>query len=333
MRNSLLLVLTAFIWGVAFVAQAEGGDSAGPYTFNCIRSLIGGAVLIPVILVMDVVRNKKATSDQQTFVALEEQKDVVRNKKTASGSVQKNERKDLITGGVCCGVVLFAASTMQQLGIYMGTAVGKAGFLTACYIVIVPVLGIFLKRRCGINVWIGVLLTVVGLYLLCMDGPVGFEKSDLFVLACAFLFAIHIMVIDHFSPLVDGAKMSCIQFFVCGLLGTIPMFFSEMKHSSAGIALWAQNLESIEPWVAILYAGIMSCGVAYTLQIIGQKGLNPTLASLLMSLESVFSVLAGWLILGQKLGAREILGCAVIFAAIILAQLPTREKLGSQEYE
>lgn len=307
-RNSLLLVLTALIWGSAFVAQRKGGDAVGPFTFNGIRSLIGSAVLIPVILVLNRVKPSEKTP------------------KTPA------EKRVLWIGGICCGTILFLASSAQQLGMYMGTSAGKAGFLTACYILLVPILSLFLKKKCGWNIWVGMGITVVGLYLLCMTDSLRVQASDLMVLLCALLFAIHILVIDYFSPLVDGVRLSCIQFLVCGILSMIPMFFVEMQHSLSGIMVWAQNLQSLDAWIPILYAGILSCGVGYTLQIIGQNGLNPTLASMLMSLESVFSVLAGWLILQEKMGLRQLGGCALIFAAILLAQMPVdkfRKKNGS----
>lgn len=307
-RNSLLLVLTALVWGSAFVAQRKGGDAVGPFTFNGIRSLIGSAVLIPVILVLNRVKPSEKTPKTPV------------------------EKRILWIGGICCGTVLFLASSAQQLGMYMGTSAGKAGFLTACYILLVPILSLFLKKKCGWNIWVGMGITVIGLYLLCMTDSLRFQASDLMVLLCALLFAIHILVIDYFSPLVDGVRLSCIQFLVCGILSMIPMFFVEMQHSLSGIMVWVQNLQSLDAWIPILYAGILSCGVGYTLQIIGQNGLNPTLASMLMSLESVFSVLAGWLILQEKMGFRQLGGCALIFAAILLAQIPVdkfRKKNGS----
>lgn len=297
-RNSLLLVLTALIWGSAFVAQRKGGDVVGPFTFNGIRSFIGSAVLVPVILVLNRVKPSEKTP------------------KTPA------EKMVLWVGGICCGAILFLASSAQQLGMYMGTSAGKAGFLTACYILLVPIISLFLKKKCGWNIWVGMGITVIGLYLLCMTDSLRFQASDLMVLLCALLFAIHILVIDYFSPLVDGVRLSCIQFLVCGILSMIPMFFVEMQHSLSGIVVWAQNLQSLGAWIPILYAGILSCGVGYTLQIIGQNGLNPTLASMLMSLESVFSVLAGWLILQEKMELRQLGGCALIFAAILLAQMP-----------
>lgn len=297
-RNSFLLVLTAFIWGVAFVAQREGGSTVGAFSFNGIRSFIGGIVLIPAIMIIDRVRPSE------------------RKPKDAG------DRKTLLIGGICCGVVLFLATTSQQLGINMGTPAGKAGFITACYILMVPVLSLLLKKKCGWNIWVGILIAVTGLYLLCMTGSVRFQKSDMMVLLCAVLFSVHILVVDHFSPIVDGARMSCIQFLVCGVLSIVPMVFVDMKHSVSGFLEWIQPLKTFDTWIPILYAGVLSCGVAYTLQIVGQNGLNPTVASMLMSLESVFSVLAGWVILGETMSARQLTGCGLIFAAIILAQIP-----------
>ena len=287
-RNPILLVLTALIWGVAFVAQQQGGEMLGPYSFNGIRSLIGALVLLPVLAVM---RRK--------------------------GEVKQSNRRELLAGGCLCGFFLFAGSTVQQLGLYYGAGVGKAGFLTAFYIILVPVLGIFLKRKCGIHIWAGVLLALVGFYFLCVSGEFMLKGSDLLLLACALLFAIHILVIDYFSPRVNGVAMSCIQFLICGILSLIPM----MTETGDGLR---QLLVSREAWIPVLYGGIMSCGVAYTLQIVGQKGVNPTVASLLLSLESVFSVLAGWILLGEALTGRELLGCGLIFTAIILAQLPIK---------
>lgn len=298
-RNSLILILTALIWGVAFVAQSVGGDSLGPYTFNCIRSYIGALVLIPVIFIF-------SKNSQSPFTS------------------KNKQRKFLILGGLCCGACLFLGSTLQQLGLYMGASAGKAGFLTACYILLVPIIGLFFKNKCGINIWIGVVLTLIGLYMLCFDGSFSFKVADLLLLLCALFFAIHILVINYFSPLVDGIKLSCIQFFVCGILGLVPMFFSEMGHSFANIGTWAKVFTSPSAWIPILYAGIMSCGVGYTGQIIGQKGMNPTVASLLLSLESVFSVLADWIILGETMGLKQLCGCGLIFIAIVLAQLPTK---------
>ena len=293
-RNSLILALTSFIWGISFVAQSEGGDAIGPYSFNCVRSIIGSLFLILIISITDRFGITKKPED-------------------------KKAQKTLLTGGVLCGIVLCIATNLQQMGIYLGTSSGKAGFLTACYILLVPILGLFFKRKCGINVWIAVMISLVGLYLLCIDGAFRLQFSDTLVMLCALCFSIHILVIDHFSPMVDGLRMSCIQFMVTGLLTAIPMFMTEFK---SGVQVWFSAFCTWDAWIPLLYAGIFSCGIAYTLQIIGQKGVNPTIASLIMSLESVFSVLAGWLILHEKLSAKELTGCVLIFGAVILSQLP-----------
>ena len=293
LKNSLLLLLTATIWGVAFVAQSVSMDYIGGFTFNAIRNIIGAITLVPVILIFS---KQNPAADQNP-------------------ADRQKARKTLITGGICCGILLCLASNFQQFGIKY-TTVGKAGFITACYIIIVPIIGIFLKKKCSPFIWIAVLLSLGGLYLLCISPGEGFSigKGDTLVLICAVLFSFHILTVDHFSPLVDGVKMSCIQFLVCGILSGIPALIFENP-----------NITNIlQAWMPILYAGILSCGVAYTLQIVGQKGMNPTVASLIMSLESCISVIAGWLILGQNLSSREIFGCVLMFGAIVLAQLPQK---------
>lgn len=297
LRQSLLLFLTAVIWGVAFVAQSVGMDYVGPFTFLAARNVIGAIVLLPVIRFFG---NEKGKQDGA--------ENAVEKKKTSS--------KTLIIGGICCGIFLFIASILQQYGIKY-TTVGKAGFITSMYMVLVPIFGIFLHKKTGLRVWIAVALAAAGLYLLCITkGDVGLQKGDLLVLACAVGFAFHILTVDYFSPLVDGVKMSCIQFAVGAVLGILFALLLEKPNWSSILAAWKP----------ILYAGAMSSGVGYTLQIVGQKGLNPTVASLIMSLESVVSVLAGWLLLGQTLSSREILGCVLAFAAIVLVQLPERGK-------
>lgn len=301
LRQSMLLLLTAAIWGVAFVAQSIGMDYVGPFTFNTVRSLLGGSVLIPCIVLLKRIN----VGSKDTAGAAEH----------ASGD-PAGQRKVLLTGGVACGVLLCIASNLQQFGI-MYTSVGKSGFITAMYIVLVPVLGIFLKKKAGIKIWCSVAIAVGGLYLLCMtDSGFSIQKGDLLLLLGAVIFSFHILTIDYFSPKVDGVKMSCIQFFTCGILSMVCMFLFEQPQIGA----------ILQAWMPIVYAGVMSCGVAYTLQIVGQKGMNPTVASLILSMESVISVIAGWLILHQKLSGRELLGCVLMFAAIILVQLPERER-------
>ena len=233
---------------------------------------------------------------------------------------KKEDSKTLLIGGICCGLALCIASNLQQIGIKY-TTVGKAGFITALYIVLVPIFGIFLRKKVSGRVWFSVAIAVVGLYLLCITDEFRIGKGDFFVLLCALVFTIHILVIDYFSPKVNGIKLSCIQFLVAGLLSGVPMLISEKPSFSTILAAWAP----------LLYAGIMSCGVGYTLQIVAQKDAEPTISSLILSLESVFSVLAGWIILGQTLAGKEIMGCVLMFAAIILAQLPTRNQESSKQ--
>ena len=291
-KSSLILLLTATIWGVAFVAQSVGMEYIGPFTFNAIRCVLGGLVLIPVILVLK------------------------KKKETGAENQEKEDKKPLWTGGIACGVILCIASNLQQFGI-MEASVGKSGFFTALYIVMIPVIGIFIGKRPGIKLWFCVALAVVGMYLLCMkDGSFTIERADIMLLLCALAFSFHILVVDYFSPKVGGVKMSCIQFFVCGVLSAVGMLFTETPDIS--------NIQAA--WLPLLYAGLLSCGVGYTLQIVGQKGINPVIASLIMSLESVISALAGWVILGQVLSPKEILGCVLMFVAIIITQIPIGNK-------
>ena len=216
-------------------------------------------------------------------------------------------------GGICCGFFLAVASSFQQFGI-MHTTVGKAGFITALYIVIVPILGIFMKKKVAPIVWVSSVIAIIGFYMLSISGQVSINKGDILVLICAVLFSLHILVIDHFSPKGDSVAISCIQFFTSGIICGIGMLLFEEP----------QIADILAAYVPLLYAGVMSCGVAYTLQIVGQKNMDPTVASLILSLESVFSALAGWLILGQKLSAKELIGCVLVFAAVLLAQMPQK---------
>lgn len=291
-KNGLMLFLTAFIWGTAFVAQSVGMDYLEPFTFNGVRSLIGGVALLPCIWLLHKLNGE--------------------SKNEGSG-------KNLIIGGLACGVLLFAASSLQQIGIKYTTA-GKAGFITAFYIVIVPVLGVFLHKKIGWKIWLAVVFALAGLYFLCITESFSIGKGDILVFLCALVFAVHILVIDYYAPKVDGVKMSCIQFFVCGCL-SIPFMITIETPKAASIAA---------AWMPLLYAGVLSCGVAYTLQILGQKNVNPAIASLILSLESCFSVLAGWIVLGERLSLRESAGCVLMFLAIILAQLPEKKKSRSE---
>lgn len=294
MGSNLLLALAAFIWGVAFVAQSVGMDYVGGFTFNACRFLIGGAVLIPLIW----FREKRQDSGE---------------KKAETSWWQR--QKTGVTGGICCGAILFVASSFQQFGVAR-TTVGKAGFITALYIIIVPLLGVFLKKKIPWSLWVSVALATVGMYLLCMTGGLGINRGDFYVFICAVCFSFHILVIDYFSPKGDGVVLSCVQFFTAGVISCIMTAVFETPDARS----------IMEAWAPILYAGVMSCGVAYTLQVVGQKNTDPVLASLILSLESAFSLIAGWVILDQKLSPKELGGCALVFGAIILAQIPTGKK-------
>ena len=284
-KNACMLFLTAFIWGTAFVAQSVGMDYLGPFGFNGIRSLIGGVALLPCIYILGKI-----------------------NKRTAG---EEGSTKTLIAGGLCCGLALFAASSMQQIGIQF-TTVGKAGFLTALYIVIVPLLGLLLKKRVALPVWVSVVIAAAGTYLLSIQEDFTIAAGDLFVILCAVCFSVHILLVDRFSPSVNGVELSCIQFLVAGVFSTIVAFLVETP-----------NVQDIlRSWGPILYTGLISSGVGYTLQILGQKDTPPAVASLIMSLESVFAALSGWLLLGQGMTGREAVGCALVFAAVVLAQIP-----------
>lgn len=288
-KGSLLLLLTAFIWGMGFVAQTSAMDAVEPYTFLGIRFLIGSAVLLPVIIINDGIHKKKGTYKK----------------------MDSQERKILILGGVLCGMALFGGAALQQLGIVCGAETGKAGFLTAMYILIVPILGIFLKKKVGVKIWLCVLVAVVGIYFLSVKNGFSIYKEDFLLLACAFAFSIQIMLVDYFVPKTDAVRLSALQFFVVGIIGTVIMFIKE-----------SPDIHSImEAAVPILYAGIFASGAGYTLQVVGQQYARPTEASLIMSLESAFALLGGIVILHQLPDAREYIGMALMFAAIIVSQI------------
>ncbi len=291
----LCLGLTALIWGTAFVAQKSGLDYLGPFTFNGVRSLIGGLALLPSIVLIDIINGQRPS---------------------LLGSCGSGERRlALIKGGVYCGIILGIASSLQQYGIKY-TSVGKAGFITTLYIIIVPLLGVFFRRKVGIVMWFCSVLAIFGMYLLCFRGGGSLNVGDGLVFLCSIVFSLHILVVDRFAPHADGVRMSCIQFWVAGVIAMgCALLFEKV--------VWRDLLNAKWP---LLYAGVMSCGVAYTLQIVGQKSVHPVVASLLMSLESVFAALSGWVILHEKLSGTELLGCAIIFIAVIIAQLPVKEK-------
>ena len=291
MRSNLMLLLTAFLWGSTFVAQ-KAGTAVGPLTYNGVRSVIGALVLVPVIVVL---RKKKAAGGRQAAAAA---------------------RGKLLLGGVLCGLALFTASMLQQTGISYTTA-GKAGFITALYAVLVPVLSVIIGKKIRPLIWLCVAIGVAGLYLLCMEpGKWSLQSGDLMILGCAVVFAVHILIIDYFAPQVEPVEMACIQFAVVGVLGCI------------GMLIWEKpSLELVlANWLPIAYAGVLSSGVAYTLQMVALKHADPTEASLIMCLEAVFSVLTGALVLHETMTGRAAVGCVLIFAAVVLSQLPERRK-------
>lgn len=292
LRGGAMLMLTALIWGTAFVAQSVGMDYLGPCAFTATRNFIGCVALLPVIALASRLRSGAQPEEAAP----------------APG------KKALFGWGAACGLLLGGATLLQQAGMQTASA-GKAGFLTALYIVIVPVLGIFLGRRPGLKVWMGVVLALVGAYLLSVKGGAGIASGDLLVIASAVVFSLHILVIDSVPAGMDGVRLSCVQFLVAGAFALVLALFLESF-------TWRDILSA---WVPLLYTGVVSSGVGYTLQILGQRTVNPTVASLILSLESVFAALAGWAILGQALSLRELFGCALVFVAVILAQLPSKK--------
>ena len=295
LAGSLCLLLAAFIWGISFVAQTTGMEYVGPFTFQGVRFLLGAIVLLPVSLISDRAKKKQPSYTPMT----------------------KQEKYYLIKAGTVCGIILAIAANIQQLALQYTTP-GKGGFITAMYILCVPVLGIFVKKRVGVKVWTGVGIAAVGLYFLCMDEALSINRGDLMLMLCALGFSFHIIFVDKYSPNCDGIKLSIFQFAVAAVISLAIMFITEKPDIG----------DILNAWMPICYSGILSCAGGYTLQIIGQKkSSNPTVDSLLMSLESVFSVLAQMVILRDIPTGREFLGCALMFTAIILAQLPDKRSI------
>lgn len=294
MKGSIMILAAAVIWGSAFVAQSEGAEHIGTFTYNSARSFAGGIFLLILILLISFAKGKNRTGEV------------------------KDIRKSL-KGGTVCGVFLFAGSAFQQAGIAQ-TSAGKAGFITALYIILVPAAGIFFGRRVSLRIWICAAAALAGFYLLCIKKDMSIGKGDLLVLVCALFFTGHIIAVDHFAAgNTDGILMSCVQFFTAGIISVPFMFIMESPDVSSICAAA----------VPILYAGILSSGVAYTLQIAGQKHTPPAAATLIMSLESVFAALSGWLILNEKMTVKELSGCIVVFAAVIISQLPEKENINN----
>ena len=287
LRGSLALLFATVIWGSAFIAQSVGMDYIGPFTFQAMRSVL--AVPFLMILIFLIERNPRET-------------------------VKKWLNPKLWKAGFVCGIALFVAAGLQQMGI-VHTSAGKAGFITAMYIILVPILGIFLGNKPSYTTWIGVVLAVVGLYLLSCVGVNQVNIGDLYLLGCAFGYAVQITLVDKLGPDLDGLRLNCVQAVFCGIFsGTVMMLTEEPQISNI-----------LACWVPLTYAGIMSLGIAFSLQIIGQKYVEPTPASLIMSLESVFAVLCGWLLLNETMMFWEISGCVLVFTAVILSQIPIKK--------
>lgn len=293
---TLLLVLTAAIWGSGFVAQIEG-NAFGPFTFSCIRCFIAAGFLALIFKILDIFG------------------------KSPRRPHNREERILHWKAGFFCGLALCTAMNLQQLGMFLGTPAGKSGFLTACYIVLVPVVRLILGHRISAKTWICVAITTVGLYLLCIKDGFSLELSDGVSLLCALAFSIHILVIDKFVNRVDPIRVSAIQFLTIGVLTAPLMFVFDMKFPVMEFSTIAAALVNPRAVAGLCFAAFCSSGIAYTLQIVAQDKVKPTIASLTMSLESVFAVLAGWAILGEQLSAREICGCAIMMVAIVFAQI------------
>ena len=295
-RQVVFPVITAMIWGSSFVAQSTSTEHVGAYTFNAARSFVGFLALLVVIQIFDAVNRRKQASASPS----QEQ------------SAPAESRKTLVIGGICCGFALALARNLQQLGMVAGAGAGKTSFITTLYVVLVPICGLFLKKKVSPAVWLSVLLGVAGLYCLCIKDDFTIAPSDLLVLLCAFGYTLHILVIDHFTQKVDGIKMSCIQFLTCAVISAVLMLIFE--HPT-----WAD----IAPCIgSILYVGVFSSGVAYTLQILAQKDSNPTIVALLLSLESVFGAVSGAIFLHETMTGKELIGCVLMLIAVVLAQIP-----------
>lgn len=294
MKGNILLLITAFIWGTAFVAQKSGGE-IGAFTFNGIRTFIGGLFLLPFVFSAYKKRKRLASTGEEVAVF---------------------SKIDYI-GGAVCGGLLFVAGSLQQFGLAYTTA-GKAAFITTLYVVFCPILSIFLlKKGVKIIIWICVFLECIGLYLLSMKGDFSLGFGDTLVLLCAVGFALQMIAVDYYVEKVDGLNLSCLQFMVSGTLGIIAMIIFERPIVPS---------EILASWVAILYAGILSCGIGFTFQVLGQKYADPSLAALILCLESVFGALAGAVVLHEVMTFREIMGCVIMFVAVILANLPEKKE-------
>lgn len=297
LKANILLLLTAAIWGLAFVAQKVGAEHVGAFTYNGIRFALGSISLIPLILFL----NKKKGENEKT---------------------KNNDRDSLkltVKAGIIAGCALFIATSLQQMGV-MGTTAGKAGFITGLYMVIVPILGLFLKQKVNKSTWIGIVIAIIGLYLLSINEDFSISNGDLLVLIGSVGWAVHILLIDNFTKKIDPLKLSSVQFATCSILSLVmAIIFEDINMVGISGAM-----------VSILYGGLLSVGVAYTLQVVAQKNAKPSHAAILLSMESVFGALGGAMFLGERIGARGLVGCILIFIAIIISQLKPSEK-GSKD--
>lgn len=308
LRQSFFLFLTATIWGSGFVAQSIGMDHVTPFTYTFFRTFIGAVVLLPIVF---WIKSRSAKQEQSSTLDADSS-NVDVQKAHESVTSQNYQRKDLITGSLVCGAFLVGGESFQQYGL-VTTDAGKAGFITSMYIVFVPIVGLFLGKKINISIVIGVLLSLIGLYLLCVKQDLTFEKGDLLILMCAFVFTFHILAIDHYVHKCDGVYLSCGQFFFASLIALILMLIFDYD-VFAWEDVWAASL-------ALLWSGVMSNGVAYTLQVVGQRGMHPTIATIILSLESVMAVIFGVLILNESLTLKEGIGCILILVAVIVAQV------------
>ena len=325
--SAFLLLLASVVWGAAFVAQSIAGESVGTFTFNGIRFLIGGVCMLPLL-----PRNES----RGRFSVTHHNESARTVPMTHCNDDKKKSGFDLenLKGGILCGMALFLASTLQQAGIAAGASAGEAGFITAFYIILVPILGLFLGKRCSKLIVLAVAIAVTGLYYLCFEsfseltasGLAVLSLADILLMGCALLYSVQILGVDHYAPKMNPVVLSCTQFFATGVVSLICGIIFELIPDPAG---WIASLSTFNAWIPILYTGIFSSAVGYTLQVYGQRNLNPAVASLIMSMESVFSTLFGWLILKQLLSGRKLLGCCLVFSAILIAQFPTRSRVAA----
>lgn len=297
LRQSFLLFLTASIWGSGFVAQSIGMNHVTPFTYTFFRTLIGAIVLLPVVYLLAKRRRENGSKSDET---------------QCISTDPKKRRKDLLFGSICCGFFLVGGESFQQFGL-VTTDAGKAGFITSMYVIFVPLLGLFLGKKLNMGIVIGVIMSIVGMYLLCIKESLTIEKGDILIFICAIVFAFHILTIDHFIKKCDGVMLSCGQFFAASAIALILMLIFDLDVFS-----WDNVFAA---GLALLWSGVMSNGVAYTLQVVGQRGMHPTIATLILSLESVMAVIFGILFLNESLTLKETLGCLLILIAVVIAQV------------